>query len=204
MLARCRVVMCIATSRYCWQHIITEQGRLRRRAIPYHGGAIGMHAFIHAAMLPAHHKMPVKRYTVRDQEAVERSSVDIRAWWIVDTARQAAKGKCNLLSPIPVVPTQAPLFSTCDRDLRRFAIIQVDMWITFQSAIRRGKVDQGANQFATALYIQKGHILSRSRLGHAGIGGMKRSPPLWRIRKRLVAHTPINTIERRSGQNSNA
>src|SRR5881275_54848 len=112
-------------------------------------------------MLPAHKKMTIKRNTVRDQEAVERSSVDIRAGWIVDTARQAAQGQCNLLSPIPIVPTQAPLFSTCDRDLRRLAIIQVDMWITFQSAIRRGKVDHGANHFATALYIQKAHILSR-------------------------------------------
>src|SRR2546427_9764559 len=163
-----------------------------------------MHAFICTAMLPAHHKMPIKRYTVRDQEAVERSSIDIRAGWIVDTARQAAQEKCNLLSPIPVVPTHAPLFSTCDRDLRRLAIIQVDMRITFQSAIWRGKVDHGANQFATALYIQKGHILSGWRLGHAGIGGMKRSPPLRRIRKRLVADTPTNTIERRSGQNSNS
>src|SRR5438270_7058122 len=160
-----------------------------------------MHAFICTAKLPAHHKMPIKRYTVRDQEAVERSSVNIRAGrqsgglrQIVDTARQAAQGKCNLLSPIPVVPTHAPLFSTCDRDLRRFAIIQVDMWITFQSAIRRGKVDHGANQFATSLYIQKGHILSGLRLGHAGIGSMKRSPPLRRIRKRLVADTPTNTL----------
>src|SRR5205807_3599931 len=117
------------------------------------------------------------RYAVRDQEAVERCSVDIRAGWIVDTARQAAQGKCNLLSPIPVVPTQTPLFSTCDSDLRRLAIIQVDMWITFQSAIRRGKVDHGAHQFATALYIQKGHIMSRLRLGHASIGGVKRPPP---------------------------
>src|SRR5436309_15793589 len=100
-----------------------------------------MHAIICTAMLQAQHKMPFKRYTVRDQEAVERSSVDIRAGWIVDTARQAAQGQCNLLSPVPVVPAQAPLFSTCDRDLRRLAIIQVDMWITFQSAIRCGKVD---------------------------------------------------------------
>src|SRR5947209_17510476 len=104
-----------------------------------------MHAFIYTAMLPAHNKMAIKRYTVGDQEAVERSSVDIRAGrqsgglrQIVDTARQAAQGKCNLLSPIPVVPTQAPLFSTCDRDLRRLAIIQVDVWITFQIALRLG------------------------------------------------------------------
>src|SRR5258708_19654864 len=78
------------------------------------------------------------------------------------------------------------------------------MWITLKRAIRRGKVDHGANQLATALYIQKGHILSRSRLDHAGIGGVKRSPPLRRIRERLIAHPPMNTIEGRIGQNSDA
>src|SRR5258708_22428868 len=78
------------------------------------------------------------------------------------------------------------------------------MWITLKRAIRRGKVDHGANQLATALYIQKGHILSRSRLDHAGIGGVKRSPRLRRTRERLIAHTPMNTIEGRIGQNSDA
>src|SRR5258708_37432227 len=76
------------------------------------------------------------------------------------------------------------------------------MWITFKRAIRRGKVDHGANQLATSLYIQKGHILSRSRLDHAGIGGVKRSPPLRRIRERVIAHPTMNTIKVRIGQNS--
>src|SRR5256885_8937951 len=78
------------------------------------------------------------------------------------------------------------------------------MWITFQSAIRGGKVDHRANQLATSLYIQKGHILSRSRLDYPGVGGVKRSPPLRRIREGLVAYTPTNTLEGRIGQNSDA
>src|SRR5258708_3211782 len=204
MLACCHIMMCKAAGRHYWQHIITEQSGLRRRTIPQHGGAIGMCAFISPAMLPAHNQMTIKRNTVRDQEAVERSPVDIRAGWIIDTARQAAQGKRNLLSPVPVVPTQAPLFGTGDRDLRRLAIIQVDMWIALKRAIRHGEVDHGANQLATALDIQKGHILSRSRLDHTVIGSVKRSPPLLRIRERLIAHTPTNTIEGRIGQNSDA
>src|SRR5947209_20550129 len=100
MFACCRVVMRKAASRHCWKHIIAEQGSLRRRTIPEHSGAIGMHAFIYTAMLPAHYKTAIKRYTVGDQEAVERSSVDIGAGrqsgglrQIVDTARQAAQGQ---------------------------------------------------------------------------------------------------------------
>src|SRR5438270_1046074 len=100
MLACCRVVMCKAASRHCWQDIIAEQGGLRRRTIPEHSGAIGMHAFIYTAMFPAHNKMAIKRYTVGDQEAVERSAVAIGAGRqsgglrrIVDTARQAAQGQ---------------------------------------------------------------------------------------------------------------
>ena len=90
MLACCHVVMREAAGRNRWQRVIAEQGALRRRTIPQHGGAIGMCAFILTAMLPAHKKMTIKRNTVRDQEAVERGSVDIRAGWIVDTARQPA------------------------------------------------------------------------------------------------------------------
>src|SRR5258708_28582133 len=76
------------------------------------------------------------------------------------------------------------------------------MRITLERAIRRGKVDHGTNQLATSLYIQKGHILTRSRLGHTGISSMKRSPPLRRIGERLVAHPPMNTFEGRPRQNS--
>src|SRR5689334_97922 len=74
MLARCHVVMCKAAGRHCRRCVIAEQGGLRRRTIPQHGGAIGMCAFIMTAMLPAHKKMTIKRNTVRDQEAVERGS----------------------------------------------------------------------------------------------------------------------------------
>src|SRR5690348_18476958 len=99
-------------------------------------------------MFPAHHKVTIKQDAVRDQKAIERSSVDVRARGIVDTARQTAKGKRHLLPIIPVVSAQAPFFGTGNSDLGRLAIIQVNMRIAFERATGPSKVDDCAYQFA--------------------------------------------------------